>query len=338
MSKILIYFGNLWCFSQPYLHLQNPLSPFWSDWVGTNPTVGWRRGTPWKGRPSVAGSHNRTNTETPIDPWSMILDCGRTLDFPEKTQDNRDPSWDINNNFLVVKRQLWPLDHRGVLWRLIMCTVFFMCPMCKSRIDMVWMRHHPDICAPLFCPLLGARSTLLMFFTKCQHEIIKQRAPRRKSINPNVVEFIVLTKYSALEVFQGLTKMVSFISERSWIQQTQRVVSGWVLASIRSQIMWAPPENWQFHIPRERLSSQCLWQRLFFCCCFLMAPEAGESLARSTARAPGRRRDGHRLNSTHETTDTALSPERRGARLQSYFYSCPISSTTSPIFTCSGLL
>lgn len=76
--------------------------------------------------------------------------------------------------------------------------------------------------------------------------------------------FIVLTKYSALEVFQGLTKMVSFISERSWIQQTQRVVSGWVLASIRSQIMWAPPENWQFHIPRECLSSQCLWQRIFF--------------------------------------------------------------------------
>ncbi len=56
------------------------------------------------------------------------------------------------------------------------------------------------------------------------------------------------------------------------------------------------------------------------------------------ARAPGWRKDSHRLNHTHEATDTALPPETEEPRLRSYFYSCPISSTTSPTFTVSELL
>lgn len=64
----------------------------------------------------------------------------------------------------------------------------------------------------------------------------------------------------------------------------------------------------------------------------------GQDLPHTSKHAPGRRRDSHRLNGTQEATDTAIPPESVEPRLGSYFYSWPISSTTSPTFTVSQLL
>ncbi|MEQ2273331.1 hypothetical protein XENORESO_002672 [Xenotaenia resolanae] len=61
--------------------------------------MGGRRGTPWTGCQSIAGQHRHTqdkqphthsftpkgNVERPINLTVMFLDCGRNLEFPERS-------------------------------------------------------------------------------------------------------------------------------------------------------------------------------------------------------------------------------------------------------------
>lgn len=63
------------------------------------------------------------------------------------------------------------------------------------------------------------------------------------------------------------------------------------------------------------------------------------SAGQDPPHTPGQRIDSRRLNGAHEATDTAGPPGDGGARAaQFYFYSCPISSTTGPVFTVYELL
>ena len=111
-------------------------------------------------------------------------------------------------------------------------------------------------------------------------------------------------------------------------------MSGRVLASTRSQIMQAPSELAITH----SLSMPLILMHLAEALCFLMDSRSlrvlgriSHTLANAHTHAPGRRIDSHRLNSTHEATDTALpasrdcwSPGYRAISIHALFHPQPV--------------